>query len=130
MNIFLKSERHLDIEDLYQIIRGKRLNIGRATVFRTLKLLSQAGLAQEVNLGDGRVRYEHKFGHEHHDHLVCVRCGRFIEASDVRIEKLQEELCLKLKFKPLSHRLEIFGICRECRKSGGRRDGNKRKSKI
>ncbi len=114
LNVFLKTERHLSVEDLYNIAKRKDPSIGQATVFRTLKLLQEADIAKEVDLGDGKVRYEHKYGHEHHDHLICVKCGRFIEAVDPKIERLQDGLCKKHGFLPQRHKMEIFGICNRC----------------
>lgn len=115
LEVFLKTERHLAVEDLYNIAKKKDQSIGQATVFRTLKLLRAAGIAKEVNLGDGKTRYEHKYGHQHHDHLICLECGRFIEAVDSKIEELQNELCKSHDFKPHRHKMEIFGICKKCR---------------
>jgi len=115
LNVFLKTERHLSVEDLYNIAKRKDPNIGQATVFRTLKLLQEADIAKEVDLGDGKVRYEHKYGHEHHDHLICIRCGRFVEAVDPKIEKLQDNLCKRHGFLPQRHKMEIFGICSKCK---------------
>ena len=115
LDVFLKTERHLSVEDLYSIAKKRDTSIGQATVFRTLKLLCEADIAKEVDLGDGKKRYEHKYGHEHHDHLVCLECGRFIETMDPNIEKLQEELCRKHGFKPRRHKMQIFGICKKCK---------------
>ena len=115
LNTFLRTDRHLSVEDLYNIVKRKDRNIGQATVFRTLKLLCEADIAKEVDLGDKRVRYEHKYGHKHHDHLVCVKCGRFIEVVDLKIERLQEGLCKRFGFLPMYHKMEIFGACRKCR---------------
>ncbi|MFH1854704.1 MAG: Fur family transcriptional regulator [Candidatus Omnitrophota bacterium] len=116
LNTFLKIDKHLSVEELYDIAKKKDPSIGQATVFRTLKLLCDADIAKEVDLGDGKVRYEHKYGHEHHDHLICTKCGRFIEAVDLKIERLQEELCRQRGFAPKRHKMEIFGICQDCRK--------------
>lgn len=115
MDIFLKTDKHLSAEGLYGIVKKKNPAIGQSTVFRTLKLLCEAGLAREVNLGDKVVRFEHLYGHAHHDHLVCLVCGNCIEAVDYRIEKYQEELCRKLGFELKRHQLEIFGVCRQCK---------------
>jgi len=115
LRTFLKVNKHFSVEDLYEIVKKKDPHIGQATVFRTLKLLCLAGIANEVDLGDKRIRYEHKYGHQHHDHLVCVKCGRFIEVFDSDIEKLQKKLCKKFKFLPQRYRMEIFGICKKCR---------------
>ena len=115
LDVFLKTERHLSVEDLYHIAKKKDPSIGQATVFRTLKLLCEADIAKEVNLGDGKTRYEHKYGREHHDHLVCLKCGRFIEAVDPKIERLQNELCKRHGFIAQRHKTEIFGICNRCK---------------
>jgi len=115
LKAFLKIEKHLSTEDLYEVIKRKDPSIGQATVFRTLRLLSQAGMAREINLGDRRVKFEHAHGHRHHDHLVCKACSKLIEAVDPEIERLQDDLCKKFDFTPTSHRLQIFGICNQCK---------------
>ena len=115
LSTFLKIDKHLSVEELYDIAKKKDPSIGQATVFRTLKLLCDADIAKEADLGDGKVRYEHKYGHEHHDHLICTKCGRFIEAMDPEIENLQDELCDRLRFKPQRHKMDIFGVCKQCR---------------
>lgn len=117
LDVFLKIEKHLSTEELYKIVRSKDKNIGQATVFRTLKLLCQAQIAREIDLGDKIKRFEHKYGHKHHDHLICTKCGKYIEALDTDIERLQNELCKRFSFKPAKHRLEIFGICKMCHKN-------------
>ena len=118
LRYFLKIDRHLTVEDLYNVVKKKDPNIGQATVFRTLKLLCEAGLAGEVDFGDKKIRYEHKYGHQHHDHLICVKCGKFIEVTQPEIEKLQDKLCKKFNFSPTWHKMEIFGICKRCKKGG------------
>lgn len=114
LDIFLSTERHVSCEELYGRVRKKYPHIGYTTVYRTMKLLSASGLCQEIDLGDGVLRFEHKYNHRHHDHLVCTRCGRFIEVMDEEIEKLQEKLAKKHRFLPTKHKLEIFGLCRRC----------------
>lgn len=115
LETFLKTEQHLSTEDLYKVIKKKKFGIGQATVFRTLKLLTEAGIAKEVRLGDKRVRFEHEYGHQHHDHLVCQVCSKLIETVDFEIERLQNVLCKKFQFTPTSHRLQIFGMCKQCK---------------
>lgn len=115
LNLFLKTDRHLSVDELYAIVKKRDPDIGQATVFRTLKLISEAGIADEVDLGDKK-RYEHKYGHSHHDHLVCVKCGALIEAVEPEIERLQERLCKRFGFLPQRHKLQIAGLCRKCRK--------------
>lgn len=116
LKTFLKAERHFTTEELYTLVKKKNSKIGYATVYRTLKLIDKSGLAREVDFGDGILRFEHKFGHNHHDHLVCVKCGRYIEVINSEIEKLQDELSKKHKFTPLRHKMQIFGICHRCKK--------------
>ena len=115
LDIFLKTDKHLSVEDLYSIVKRKDPRIGQATVFRTLKLLCEAQLAKVVDFGDKKVRYEHSYGHRHHDHLICNKCGKSIEVMNSKIEKLQEGLCKEKDFLVERHSLEIFGICKNCR---------------
>ena len=116
LKMFLRADRHLSVEELYNIVKKKDSRIGQATVFRTLKLFCEANLAGEVDTGDKRTRYEVKYGHQHHDHLVCTNCGKYFEVMDPEIEQLQDKLCKKFGFQPQRHRMEIFGICKRCRK--------------
>lgn len=116
LKAFLTTEKHVTTEELYNIVKRKTPDIGHATVFRTLKLMCEADLARKVDFDEKVVRFEHKLGHPHHDHLVCRECGRCIEAVDPEIEKLQKRLAKKFLFKPTSHKMEIFGICKDCTK--------------
>src|SRR3569832_57428 len=74
---FLRTEEHLSNEDLYQLVKKEDPTVGQTTVYRTLKLLTEAGLAREVRFGDGRAHYEHNYKHQHHDHMICSECGMF-----------------------------------------------------
>ena len=114
LEVFLETEKHLCAEELYKLVKQKFSSIGYVTVYRTLRILSAAGLCSELDTGDGVVRYEHKYNHKHHDHLICQRCGKFTEVVDPRIEKLQEEMAKKYSFDVAKHKLEIFGICQPC----------------
>lgn len=118
LDTFLGTERHVSVDELYRLVSKKDGRIGYTTVYRTMKLLSESGLCGEIDFGDGVLRFEHKYGHEHHDHFICTSCGRFIEVVSPRIEKLQDEMARKHGFLPLKHKLEIFGICSNCRKQG------------
>lgn len=117
LNAFLAIEKHVTVEDLYNIVKKKDPSIGHTTVFRTLKLLCEANIANEADFGDKKIRYEHKYGHKHHDHLVCIKCGKCIEAVDPEIERLQQRLCKKFGFIHKKHKMEIFGICKKCKKN-------------
>lgn len=111
---FLNSKEHLSTEDLYLEIRSKNPNIGYATVYRTLKLFAECGIAEERDFGAGQVLYELSHGGDHHDHLICTACGAIIEFEDKRIEELQEKVARDHQFTISSHRLEIFGLCAKC----------------
>jgi Fur family ferric uptake transcriptional regulator len=113
--LFLRQERHLTAEELHDLLRRRKRGIGFSTVYRTLKLLTECGIAREVKLEDGVSRFEHDYGHEHHDHLVCTRCGRFVEFRSPAIERLQTRVAREHGFVPKRHRMQIYGLCRDCR---------------
>ncbi|MCA9483514.1 MAG: transcriptional repressor [Nitrospina sp.] len=114
LEAFLNSEDHVSAEELYKLVTENEPKIGLATVYRTLSLLTKSGLASELDFGDGQKRYEHKFMHSHHDHMICTECGKIIEFSHPMIEKLQEEVASRHQFKLTSHKLDLFGLCKEC----------------
>ncbi len=116
LDAFLSSERHMSIEELYLKLRAKYPNIGYATVYRSLKLFAEAGIANEIRFGDGQTRYEHVSEGEHHDHLVCTRCGAITEFENESIEKLQAEVAAGYGFLIETHKLELYGVCAKCRK--------------
>lgn len=116
VDIFLSTEKHVSVDELYKLIKKKEPNIGYTTVYRTMKLLSACGLCEEVDFGEGILRYEHKYGHKHHDHLICTMCGKFTEVMDMEIEKLQDMLAKRHGFRPLRHKLHMFGICKKCQR--------------
>lgn len=116
LEVFLETEEHLSSEDLYWLVQKRDSNVGQTTVYRTLKLLTDAGLAREVRFGDGRTYYEHHFEHEHHDHMICTECGEVIEFFSPEIEALQDQMADGFGFQPTHHSLRILGICKECGK--------------
>ncbi len=113
---FLSSTEHLSTEELYLKVRLKHPHIGYATVYRTLKLFAECGIAQERDFGAGQTLYEPSHLDDHHDHLICTECGTIIEFEDDRIEQLQEKVASDHHFSIDHHRLEIFGLCAKCRK--------------
>ena len=115
LKTFLESEKHVSVEDLYNIISKTESRIGLATVYRTLSLLTKSGLASEMDFGDGQKRYEHCYMHEHHDHMVCTECGKIIEFNHPLIEQFQEEVAAQNGFTITSHKLDLIGTCSDCR---------------
>ena len=113
LDAFLRSERHLSVDDLLHLVQRKRADIGRTTVYRTLKLLQAAGLASELAL-DGQSRFERDWKRQHHDHFICKSCGAIFEFSSPDIERLQDEIAADLGFVIEGHRHHIFGLCRRC----------------
>ena len=123
LDVFLKSESHLSVDDLLRIVQKRRPDIGRTTVYRTLKLLASAGLASELAL-DGETRFELEYKRAHHDHFICKSCGDIFEFSSPEIERLQEEIAAGIGFVIDGHRHHIFGFCRRCvARSGAARQG-------
>ena len=114
LEVFLRTEEHLSSEDLYNLIKQEDPTLGHTTVYRTLKLLVEAGLAREVRFGDGRMRYEHNYKHPHHDHMICTECGTTIEFFSAELEAIQDAILAKHKFVPIQHSLRIFGVCEKC----------------
>jgi Fur family ferric uptake transcriptional regulator len=114
LNVFVEAGRHLSAEELYARVKKSHPGIGYATVYRTLKLLAEAGLAQERRFEDGFTRYEHASQDAHHDHLICTRCGAIIEFENESIEALQQDVARKNRFKVQSHKLELYGLCAVC----------------
>lgn len=106
--------QHFDADQLLALLRKKRRKVSRATVYRTLELLVGSGLVSRVKLGGEEYRYEHVHPGEHHDHIVCLHCGKIYEFESDEIEKLQEEICRRFGFHPRAHSHKIEGCCADC----------------
>ena len=115
LRAFLECNSHVSVEELYNMVLKEDPKIGLATVYRTLALLTKSGLASELDFGDGQKRYESSFQTQHHDHMVCTGCNKIIEFNHPLIEKYQEEVASKNKFKITSHKLDLFGLCQDCK---------------
>ncbi len=113
LNELLGAERHLSQKDLYSKVKGR--GIGLVTVFRTLKMLEEAGLVETVHDAEGIARYEVKLERPHHDHLICISCNRITEIQWPDVEKIQEKAARQREFEVLYHRHEIYGRCAQCR---------------
>ena len=115
VDVFLRSHGHLSIDDLLAKVRRLDPRISSATVYRTVKLLQDAGLADRRTFEGRESRYETTHG-EHHDHLICSICGRIDEFENAQIEKLQDQIAAELGYEIVSHRHEIYGICSACQR--------------
>lgn len=118
-DFFFRSEGHHSAEEISRRVRDETPGIGPATVYRTMKLLREAGLATGMSAGDGLARYESPLRRSHHDHLVCRRCGRIVEFENDQIEDLQRRVAEQHGYTVTDHRLELFGICGACRGAAG-----------
>jgi Fur family ferric uptake transcriptional regulator len=117
---FFEGSSHMTIEDLLAEVRTREPSIGYATVYRTLKLLAECGVASERHFGDGPSRYElADEASTHHDHLICTSCRRIIEFEEPRIETIQDEIAARYGFEIHSHKHEMYGLCASCRANGG-----------
>lgn len=108
---FFENSDHVSIEELLALVRQKDSKVGYTTVYRTLKLLTDSGVAHERSFGDGLSRYELSFEDEHHDHLVCLDCGKIVEFENEEIEKLQAAHAKRLGFSIHSHKHELYVNC-------------------
>jgi Fur family ferric uptake transcriptional regulator len=106
---------HLEAEELSYSLRKKKKRASRATIYRTLDLLVESGVARKVDLGHGHSHYELVLDHPHHEHMICLVCGRVIEFSDKSIEKMLERLCKRRGFEQAHHRIQVFGYCSKCK---------------
>lgn len=113
LNSILEMEGHFGAEDLFVKMKNEGKKVSRATVYNTLELLFDLGVVSRHKVGNVFV-YERAFGREHHDHLICVNCGTIIEFRSEEIEKIQDEICKKYKFKPIRHTHQIYGLCAKC----------------
>ncbi len=118
---FFKAPNHISIEELLAEVRLKDSRVGYATVYRTLKLLTECGVAFERKFGDGLTRYELADESSHHDHLICVECGKIIEFEEPQIEELQERVAARYGFVLKTHKHEMYGTCGDCQQKLGAR---------
>jgi len=116
IDTFFEMPGHLSVEDLWTKVRALDPKVSVATVYRTMKLLNECGLAHARNFGDGQTRYEAAIGRHHHDHLICTRCGTIVEFENDRIEQLQDAVARKHGFTVTSHKMELYGLCRNCQR--------------
>ena len=108
------SEEHRDAEEIYLSLRKQGVNASRATVYRTIDVLVKNKLVRKLELGDGKARYENKIDSTHHDHLICVQCGKIEEFMNDKIESIQDDIVKSLGFKMVRHIHQLFVLCDKC----------------
>jgi Fur family transcriptional regulator, ferric uptake regulator len=114
--IVMLSDEHLSVEEILRKLKERGEHVGTATVYRTLELLLQSGLVRAHDFGEGFRRYEAMPSQAHHEHLICVRCGRVTEFTNERLERMLPVIADEHGFQHQRHRVEIHGVCRECRR--------------
>lgn len=114
IDTFFESEEHITIDALLKLVREIDSRVGYATVYRTMKLLTDSGIVQEHKFGDGFTRYELSDEEAHHDHLICLECGRITEFEEPLIEELQDRIAARYNFLVRQHKHELYGICSDC----------------
>jgi len=115
LQTFLETRDHLSTDELYQLVRKKDAHIGFTTVYRTLKLLSECGLASEVAFHDGIARFEHQYNRRNHHHMVCMECGGSVEFFSPEVDRLEQEIGRKHHYVTTRHTFQIYGVCQDCR---------------
>ncbi len=115
IDAFLELQgRHLTIDQLLEACRKTNPNIGYATVYRTLKLLVEAGIAEQRQFQSGQSQFELESDH-HHDHLICTQCDQIIEFENENIESLQEQVAKEFGFVLTTHKMILYGVCADCK---------------
>ena len=124
LRTFLETRDHLSTDELFRLTRKKDAKIGFTTVYRTLKLLAECGLASEVAFHDGVARYEHQFNRRSHHHMVCTDCGSSVEFFSPEVDKLEQEIGRKHHYATRRHTFQIYGVCEDCRKKASGASSN------
>ncbi len=115
LDIFVAVDNHITAQGLFEKVKSERSNIGVATVYRAMKLFCDAGIADEIDIGDGSKRYEKRIGRKHHDHLICTVCGTISEFYSPKLEEIQRSICSENSFELHDHSLRLYGICSKCK---------------
>jgi Fur family ferric uptake transcriptional regulator len=118
-DVVFATDGHLSVEDIEEKLRDRGERIGKATIYRTLETLVKSGLVAEHDFGEGFKRYEHLFGQKGvRQHLVCSECGKVKEIDDPELLRLQQRIARDQDFEPARYRLQMYGLCADCRAAG------------
>jgi Fur family ferric uptake transcriptional regulator len=120
LETFVDTRDHMSVDELFRLVRERDPKIGITTVYRTVKLLTECGLASEVSFHDGVARYEHQVGRRSHHHMVCTECGASVEFFSPQVDKLEQEIGKEFGFETRRHTFQIYGICGDCSKAARR----------
>jgi Fur family ferric uptake transcriptional regulator len=115
VDTFFSTEGHLSVDELLEKAKQRDTTLGAATVYRTMKILTDAGLASARHFEGGQTRYEAALDRHHHDHLICTSCGTIVEFENERIEELQDRVAGEHDFTVSHHKMELYGLCKDCR---------------
>jgi Fur family ferric uptake transcriptional regulator len=114
LEVFLQNEGHLTVEELFRLLKDQGILLDAAFVAETLELMCQFGFARKNRFENGKMRYEHRHLGQHHDHMICTRCGKIFEFHNQALETMQKSIADGHGFHMLQHRMEIYGICNGC----------------
>ena len=116
LEVFLQTERHITVDELRELLAENGHRFEPEFIRDTLKLMCQFGFARKNRFDTGMVRYEHRHLGQHHDHMICTKCGNILEFKDDQLENLQVHIAAARGFHMLQHKMEIYGICDQCLK--------------
>ncbi len=114
LRTFLETREHLSTDELHRLVKKRDVRIGFTTVYRTLKLLAECGLASEVAFHDGIARYEHQYNRRSHHHMVCTACSSSVEFFSAEVDRLEREIGDKHHYQTTRHTFQIYGTCQDC----------------
>jgi Fur family ferric uptake transcriptional regulator len=123
LRTFVETHEHLSTEELHHLVKRSDPRVGFTTVYRTLKLLTECGLASEVAFNDGVTRFEHQYNRRSHHHMVCIECGSSVEFFSSEVEKVEKEIGRKHHYITSRHTFQVYGVCELCQKKKPRRRG-------
>lgn len=106
---------HFDVDELYLRMREKGSKVSKASIYRNIPLIMECGLIKEVWHENGHMHYEHIYGHAHHCHIRCIRCGKVIEFVEKQLRQIEKRLAEQYDFEIVDHNLDITGYCSECK---------------
>lgn len=116
LRTFLETREHLSTDELHRLVQKRSPRIGFTTVYRTLKVLADCGLASVVAFHDGIARFEHQYGRRSHHHMVCTQCGASVEFFSPQVRRVEQDIGRKHHYQTTRHTFQIYGICEDCRK--------------